>query len=76
MSDLSEDAKKLGIRYLIGDLTEVQFNFLCHQGGFDKEAILLYIQTLRRASSIFGFIIILLALGFFTLIYFFLFGGF
>jgi hypothetical protein len=54
MNELSEEEKSLGLRLLAGEVTEVQFNFLCHQKGFDKERILQHNQVLEDRINLFS----------------------
>lgn len=70
-TELSDEAKHLAIRFYIGEITEVQFNFLAHQKEFDKEALLSFIESVRQTGKVISFIVVaVILLGFSTLIYF------
>jgi len=72
--ELSEDAKRLAMRFVIGEITEVQFNFLCHQNNFDKEAILQFIEDMKATGKRAALVFVLLVFTIFTAFLYFLLG--
>jgi hypothetical protein len=70
-NNLSDEAKHLAYRFLIGEINDLQLNFLAHQKHLDKEKILLFIESVRQTGKVLSFIVVaVLLLGFSTLIYF------
>lgn len=70
-TELSDEAKHLAIRFYVGEITEVQFNFLVYQKEFDKEALLSFIEGVRQTGKVISFIVVaVIFLGVSTLIYF------
>lgn len=59
---LSDEAKHLAYRFLIGDINDLQLNFLAHQKHLDKQEILLFIKSVRRTGkfiTVVGFFVLL-----------------
>jgi hypothetical protein len=48
MNKLSKDEINLGLRFFGGEITEIQFNFICYQKKIDKEKILEYTQQFKE----------------------------
>ena len=68
LNELSNEAKHLAIRFYVGEITEVQFNFLANQKQFNKEAMLSFIESVRKTRKIlFAVVVVGLLVAFFIM---------
>ena len=68
LNELSNEAKHLAMRFYVGEITEVQFNFLANQKQFNKEAMLSFIESVRKTWKVFSFVVVVgLLLAFFVM---------
>lgn len=52
-AELPEAAKTLGFRYLVGEINDIQLNFLCCQKNFDKDAVIKYAESVKDSAKSF-----------------------
>lgn len=73
-NNLSDEAKHLAYRFLIGEINDLQLNFLAHQKHLDKEKILLFIESVRRTGQKIAFLFVMFVMALASFVIYLIFG--